>query len=98
AARALELAPDSIAALRSVIGLDVAEKSFAHAKSLVDARLARSPKDPAVLLVAADLSRETGDQAGEESALRRTIDADSTSAEGFSRLAFLYMKQGTLDQ
>src|SRR5204863_9676089 len=65
AVRALTLSPDSIAALRAVVGIDVVEKNFAHAKSLVDARLTRSPKEPAVLLVAADLSRETGDLAGE---------------------------------
>jgi putative PEP-CTERM system TPR-repeat lipoprotein len=96
--RALELAPSSLEALRGVLVLDMADHNVAHARALVDTRLARAPRDPNVIMLAADFAGATGDATRQESLLRSAIEVDPGNLVAYGRLAGLYVSQHKLDE
>ena len=95
--RALEIDPDSLEASGGLVALDLAGKRHAEARARVDERLARSPKNPLVLMLAAHTYSFTGDPAKAEAMLRRAIENDPSYLDAYSALAQLYVSQQRLD-
>ena len=97
-ARALELDPDNLEALNALVSLDLSQKDSARAISRVETRLARTPKDPAALLLAATTYAASGDLKKSEQALRRTIELDGSNFQAYGMLGRLYLAQQRLDE
>jgi tetratricopeptide (TPR) repeat protein len=97
-ARALELNPADINALMGQVSADIAEKNGPRARAAIEARLKRTPDDPAALLVAADVYRLTGDNRQMEAALRKTIEIQPSNMSAYSKLAALYFHENKLDE
>jgi tetratricopeptide (TPR) repeat protein len=95
--RALDLAPSSTEPLRGLISVDLAEGRRAHARTLVDERLQRAPRDSNLMVVAADVYAITGDRERQEALLRSAIDADANNLDAFTKLAAIYVQQHRLD-
>ena len=96
--RALELDQNNLEALSVLISLDLAAKNRASAVSRIDARLARTPNDPAVLLLAARTYARAGDLAKSEQLLRKTVEVDASNFDAYSMLGRLYISQQRLDE
>mgnify|MGYP005812305937 CR=1 FL=1 len=94
--RALELDPGSNEALAGMVTADMAEKKPSDAKARIEARLAATPSDPAVLLLAARVYATSGDQARAEQALLRTIEVAPENQQAYGLLGQLYLAQGKL--
>ena len=97
-ARALELDQNNLEALSVLITLDFSAKNRAGAVSRIDARLARTPNDPAVLLLAARTYARAGDLARAEQMLRKTVEVDASNFDAYSMLGRLYISQRRLDE
>ena len=95
--RALEIDPDSTEALGGLVATDLAGKRPADARARVEARVARSPSDPLVLMLAAHTYAYTGDAAKAEAALRRAIETNPSYLDAYGALAQLYVSQQRLD-
>lgn len=95
--RALALAPDSVEALAALVALDVSARDFTAAKTRVDAHTASPEARPELLLLAARTYVSTGDLAGAERLLRRTIDRDPTLLPAYGMLARIYLSQKKID-
>jgi len=96
--QALSIDPAHFAALSGLTALDIQAKNPAAARGRVEARLAASPSDPRLLLLAARLYGLTGDGARAEQSLRRTIEVDPARLEAYTLLGQLYASQGRLDE
>jgi tetratricopeptide (TPR) repeat protein len=96
--RAATLDPNSVEALSGLVTIDVAQKQIGAARSRISARLARTPDDAAVLILAAKLYQYDRDPVEAERALRKAIAADSTAMEAYALLGQLLITQGRLDQ
>jgi tetratricopeptide (TPR) repeat protein len=95
--RALQLDPDSLEALGGLVAVDLANRHDADALARVDARVGRTPSDPAVLMLAARTHAATGDSKQTETLLRRALQADAGYLEAYGALAQLYVSQRRLD-
>ena len=96
-ARALQLDPNSLEALGGLVAVDLADRHDADALARVDARVGRTPSDPAVLMLAARTHAATGDPKQTEALLRRALQADAGYLEVYGALAQLYVSQRRLD-
>ena len=96
--RALELDQNNLEALSVLISLDFSAKNRAGAISRIDSRLARTPNDPAVLLLAARTYARAGDLAKAEQLLRKTVEVDASNFDAYSMLGRLYISQRRLDE
>jgi tetratricopeptide (TPR) repeat protein len=96
--RALELDPNNIEALSALVSLDLAQKNNDAATGRVEARLARTPKDPAVLLLGAGAYARVGDSKRAEQLLRTTIEVDAENVQAYDLLGRLYLSQQRLDE
>ena len=96
-ARALELDQNNLEALSVLISLDFAAKNRAGAVARIDARVARTPNDAAVLLLAARTYARAGDLAKAEQMLRKTVEVDASNFDAYSMLGRLYISQKRLD-
>lgn len=96
--RALELDQDNLEALSALISLDLAQKNAASAIQRVETRLARTPQNAGVLLLAASTYAAAGDLKQAEQALRKTIEVDGSSFQAYDRLGRLYLSQQRLDE
>jgi putative PEP-CTERM system TPR-repeat lipoprotein len=96
--RALELDPNSYEALVGLTTLDVAAKRMNAARVRIDARLARTPGDAAVLILSARAYASAGDTARAEQALLRAVDVDPSSLQAYALLGQLYFAQKKPDQ
>ena len=96
--RALELDQNNLEALSGLISLDLAAKNRASAVSRIDSRLARTPNDPAVLVLAARTYARAGDLAKSEQMLRKTVEVDASNFDAYSMLGRLYISQQRLDE
>jgi tetratricopeptide (TPR) repeat protein len=65
---------------------------------LVDARLVRTPNDPAALVLAARTYATTGDMAKTESLLLRALEVAPADLQAYGMLGQLYVMQNKLDQ
>jgi tetratricopeptide (TPR) repeat protein len=96
--RALEAQPDLLEALAGLVAIDVSEHRAEAGLARVEARLARAPRDVALLLLAARTHVATGEPARAETALRTVIDIDPAALQAYTMLAELYFRTGRLDE
>lgn len=96
--RALDLDASSLEALRGLVSVDVIDKHPERALALVERRLATSPDDGSILMLAASLHRAAGDIPRLESSLIRVIQRDPGNQPAFVALANLYVERKRLDQ
>jgi len=95
---ALTLDPTLLEPLRALVALDVGERQMARARARIEARLQKTPKDGAILVLAARTWAATGDQMKAEEFLHRAVDANAANFEAYGLLAQLYISQRKLDQ
>ena len=95
--RALELDQNNLEALSFLVSLDLSNKNRASAISRVEKRLARTPDEPAALLLAARTYARAGDMAKSEQMLRKTVEVDAANFDAYSMLGRLYLSQQRLD-
>ena len=79
--RALQTDKDSLEALSGVVGLDLADRQVAPARTLVNEAMSRRPKDPAYLLLASRVSLAENDAVGAEKTLRGILDIAPANVE-----------------
>jgi tetratricopeptide (TPR) repeat protein len=96
--RALELDPNNNETLSALIALDLARKDAESVIRRVEARLARTPKDPAALLLASGAYARVGDAKRAEELLRRTIEVDGANVQAYDLLGRMYLSQQRLDE
>jgi tetratricopeptide (TPR) repeat protein len=96
--RALQLDPNDFDAFRGLIGIDLAAKRYDVIHSKLDARLAKNPKDVAVLILAARTYASTGELAKTEETLRKVLEVDPARLDAYGMLGQLYVAQKKLDQ
>jgi Flp pilus assembly protein TadD len=80
------------------VAVDLAAGKPADARSRVEARLAKTPNDPAILILAARTYATTGDMAKAESALQKAIELAPDNLQAYMMLAQVYLSQRKLDQ
>lgn len=97
-ARALEIDQNNLEALNALIALDLSQKNSARAISRMETRLARTPDDAEVLLLAASTYAAAGDLKKSEQALRKTIEVDGSNFQAYGMLGRLYLAQHRLDE
>ena len=96
--RAFDLDATSLEALTGLVGIDVMSKDLPAARARVDAAVARAPKDPAVLMLAARIYATSGDFTKSEELLRSAIAVDPANLQAYGLLGQLYLVQNKLDQ
>ncbi len=94
--RASELAPASYEAFAGLVGLEIDAGRIPTAIGLVTRRLATSPRDPGVLLLAARVHMAARDWKQAEELLNRAIAAAPDDLRAYEPLAGLYFQQGRL--
>ena len=94
--KALALDPNSNEALAGLLTLDAAAKHLPEAKARVDARLARTPDDPVVLVLAARTYATAGDLAKAEQTLLKALEVAPDTLEAYGVLGQLYLSQRKL--
>jgi putative PEP-CTERM system TPR-repeat lipoprotein len=95
---AIALAPDSIAALRGRVFLDLVDNRGAQARQSVEKQLQRFPKSSALLFLAAGVYAATNEPGKQEQVLNRLIEVDPNNLQAFAALASFHLRQGKLDQ
>lgn len=95
--RALIADPTSYQALAGLLTQEMQSKNFGKAKELIEKKLAETPNDPNLLLMAAQTYNALGDAFAMENALKKTVDADPASLQAYSMLGKMYYQQGRLD-
>jgi len=95
--RALELDPNDFEAFGGLVALDLASRSFDHARARVDQKLASGAPTAALLSLAARTYAVSGDASSAERFLKRAIEVDNGYVAGYSALGQLYLSQGRLD-
>ena len=89
--KALELDPESTEALAGMVSLDVRAKRLAAARERVEAGLAKRPKDPAILGLAAQVYEAAGDAPKVEATWRRAIELDPANFRAYQMLGQFYI-------
>jgi putative PEP-CTERM system TPR-repeat lipoprotein len=95
---ALKRDPASLEALTGLVQLRLADKRYADAKALVQARLARPPLDPRAYLLAAEVARATMDAAGIEAAYKGALQADPATLDAYLGLGRYYASQSRMPE
>ncbi len=96
--RALQLDADNLDALGGMVALDIAAGHINLVLNELDARLARTPDNPDLLMIAAETYTAAQDQAKAEQALRRIIEIAPMNLTAYSMLGRLYVQQRRLDE
>jgi len=96
--RALELEPNNTEALAGLVTIDIAQNRLADARARVDARLARTPDDPTVLVLAARTHATAKDLPRAEQLLLKAVEVSPSNLQAYSLLGQLYVQQQKLDQ
>jgi tetratricopeptide (TPR) repeat protein len=95
--RAVELDGTSFESLNALIAIDVRGKRLPDARRRIDAALARDPSSARLLLLAGQTYAAAGDPRRAEQVIRKAIEIDSGSPEGYTALAALYLVERRLD-
>ncbi|HEY7448642.1 MAG TPA: tetratricopeptide repeat protein [Vicinamibacterales bacterium] len=95
---ALGVDEGNLEALTALISLDLSQKDAKAAVSRVESYLARTPDNPAVLLLAARTYAATRDPKKTEQMLRKAIEVDSSNIQAYGMLGGLYLSQRRLDE
>ncbi len=96
--KTLQLDPNSTEALYGLLVLDAEAKNFPAAKARVEARLAKTPNDPTLLMLAAQTYMEAGDLAKAEQPLLQALTVTPDSLQAYGLLGKLYIMQNKLPQ
>ena len=96
-AKALQAQPSSIAAFNGLVTADLIERKYDAARHLIDARLASSPDDRALLFLAGTTFMQIGDNDRAEATFKKLLGLEPGSLDAYLRLASIYMQQGRLD-
>jgi tetratricopeptide (TPR) repeat protein len=94
--RAAKLDPRSYPALAGLTALDLLQKNNDSARQRVDARLAESPQDVRLLLLASRVYLTTGDIPTAERTLRRVVELAPADTRAYAMLGSLYLSQQRL--
>ena len=95
---ALALEPDYLDATAGLVSLDLTTRQFDSARNRVVARLARTPTDSNVLLLAGKTYAAIGDTKGAEEAMRKAIELDPGNLAGYEALGGLYVRARRLPE
>lgn len=96
--RGQEADADSVEALTGLAAMDTAAGKVRAARDRVEARLARTPNDPRVLLLAARVYQRDADSAKAEEALRKVIEVDPANLQAYEMLGRLYLTAHRLEE
>jgi tetratricopeptide (TPR) repeat protein len=96
--RAQTLDGRSLEALSGLVRLDLAAKKPADARSRVEAKLAQTPHDARLLLLAARTYAATGDPDSAERALQHAIEIDPANLQTHAMLGQLFMFEQKQEQ
>jgi Tfp pilus assembly protein PilF len=96
--RTLQIDPNSFAAIRGLVTLDVWAKKLPDARARVESHLARTPNSGPLLVLSARLSATEGDMAKTEQTLQRAIQVAPADLQAYAMLAQVYLSQQKLDQ
>ena len=96
--KALSLASGSPEALAGLVGLDLAAKNQSAAIGRIETRLREAPNDAHAWFLAAETYVSIPDLARAETALKKTLELDSSNLRAFAMLGSLYGAQNKLDQ
>jgi tetratricopeptide (TPR) repeat protein len=94
--RELALDPDSVEGVTGIVAIDLTRKRTNDARTRADAFLARHPKDPSALVLAAKVYKELGQVARVEELLNRALATDASNPSIYGLLAELYITQKRL--
>ena len=94
--RALAIDPDAFEALQALLRLDVIAHSLPAAITRIEARTAKHPDNPALLMLAGQTYAASGDLTKTETALRRVIELDPDEMNAYSVLGRVYVAQHRL--
>jgi len=94
---ALKVDPASIDALTGLAGADIGAGNPAAARARIEAELAKAPDRTGLLLLAAKVYGATREFPKAEAALKKAVDTNPLSIEGYSLLAAFYYQQGRLE-
>jgi tetratricopeptide (TPR) repeat protein len=95
--RAAQMKSDSIDALKGLIRVDLAQKAPDAARARVESRLAKAPNDTALLLLAGNVLKESGDAQAAEAMYMRVLQADPSNMDAYNNLGDLYISQNRLE-
>lgn len=95
--RALAVEPANVESTWGLAAIDVQAHRPEAARARVEGRVAMTPRDANVRLVAGVALVRAGDLAGAEMQLRGAIEADPQLVEAYARLAQLYVREDRLD-
>jgi tetratricopeptide (TPR) repeat protein len=96
--RALTLDPNSLEALNGRVSIDLVDNKTEAARARVEERLARTPKNVGVMLIASNVYGALKDAKSQEAVLRKALEIDANNTSASMGLATLYFQQGKLDQ
>jgi tetratricopeptide (TPR) repeat protein len=94
--KAARVDPQDPEPIESLVTLDLRAGNIAGARSLVDQRLARNPRDSRLLVLSARTHGAAGDLNRMISLLRSAIEADDTNTTAYALLGQVYASQGRL--
>jgi tetratricopeptide (TPR) repeat protein len=95
--QALKLDRNSLDAVKGLIRLDLVQKNPQAARARIDSRLAASPDDTTLLLLAGKVYAQTGDPQRAEAHFRRILQADASNMSAYNELGALYLAQNRLE-
>lgn len=96
--KALELAPSNLDALAGRLAVDVHDKRPADGRPRIERALASSPKDPKLLMLAAQFELSARDMSRAEQYLRQAVEADPSFVDAYSMLGRFYAQQNRLEE
>lgn len=94
--RARQLDPASTEGLTGLIALDLVGKKPQAARARIDAAVAASPRNAAVLMVAATTYQALGDTSKTEEMLTRAVQIDGSNLQAFMSLGQHYYRSGRI--
>jgi putative PEP-CTERM system TPR-repeat lipoprotein len=95
--RALALNPDAVEPLDALVTLDLRAGDIGHARGLIEQRLAKRPKDSALLVLMSRVHTFAREPEKAEGVLRRAIEVDASNRQPYELLGQLYLSQQKLD-
>ncbi len=96
--QALSLDASNLVALSGLVALDAQSKRLPEARHLIDARLAKTPNDPDVLILAARADISEGQPEAAERRLTAAIDVNPSFLAAYNLLGNIYLVEHRLPE
>jgi len=96
--KASDLAPKATAPFGGLVGIDLDEKKPAAALARVQSRLAASPNDAGLLLIAANVYTAMNDWPKAEASYRKVLELDPANVDAYNKLGAVYLAENRLDE